>query len=83
MLEVVQPIWLTKSETAKRVRGRIEKVLDAAKARGVRSRESMNPAAWRGHLELLLPSQSKLARGHHPALPWREAPGFVAELRQR
>ncbi|QYE35247.1 integrase arm-type DNA-binding domain-containing protein [Polymorphobacter sp. PAMC 29334] len=83
VLAVLQPIWLTKAETAKRVRGRIEKTLDAAKARGLRSRESMNPAVWRGHLALLLPMQSKLARGHHPALPWSEAPEFVAALRQR
>lgn len=83
VLAVVQPIWLTKSETAKRVRGRIEKILDAAKARGLRSRESMNPATWRGHLALLLPAQSKLARGHHAALPWTDAPKFVTSLRQR
>jgi len=83
VLAVLQPIWLTKAETAKRVRGRIEKVLDAAKARGLRSRDAMNPAQWRGHLELLLPSQSKIQRGHHPALPWSEAPAFMAKLRNR
>ena len=83
VLAVLQPIWLTKSETAKRIRGRIEKILDAAKARGLRPREALNPAAWRGHLALLLPKQSKLARGHHPALPWAEAPNFVVELRRR
>ena len=83
VLAILQPIWLTKSETAKRIRGRIEKILDAAKARGLRPREALNPAAWRGHLALLLPMQSKLVRGHHPALPWAEAPSFVAELRQR
>ena len=83
VLAVLQPIWLTKSETARRVRGRIEKILDAAKARGLRSRDAPNPAAWRGHLALLLPAQSKLARGHHPALPWAEAPAFIAALRQR
>lgn len=83
VLAALQPIWLTKSETAKRVRGRIEKILDAAKARGLRPREALNPAAWRGHLALLLPIQSKLTRGHHPALPWIEAPEFVAALRQR
>lgn len=83
VLAVLTPIWLTKSETAKRVRGRIEKILDAAKARGKRPRDSMNPAAWRGHLSVLLPAPSKLERGHHAALPWRNAPAFVAELRQR
>lgn len=83
VLAVLQPIWLTRPETANRVRGRIEKILDAAKARGHRSRDSMNPAAWRGHLALLLPTPSKLTRGHHAALPWQDAPNFVAELRHR
>lgn len=83
VLAVLQPIWLSKSETAKRVRGRIEKILDAAKARGLRPSDAMNPAAWRGHLALLLPSTSKLARGHHAALPWPEAPAFMAALRDR
>ena len=83
LLEVLRPIWMTKSETAKRVRGRIEKILDAAKARKIRPAEAMNPAAWRGHLALLLPQQSKLQRGHHPALPWAEAPAFFAALRMR
>jgi integrase len=83
VLAVLQPIWLTKAETAKRVRGRIEKILDAAKARGLRPRDGMNPAMLRGHLALLLPKQSKLQRGHHPALPFREAPAFMAALRER
>ena len=83
VLAVLQPIWLTKAETAKRVRGRIEKILDAAKARGLRPRDSLNPAIWRGHLALLLPAQSKLARGHHAALPWSDVPKFIAALRQR
>lgn len=83
VVSALQPIWLTKAETAKRVRGRIEKILDAAKVRGLRPRDSINPAAWRGHLALLLPSQSKLERGHHPALPYREAPEFYAKLRAR
>lgn len=83
VLAVLTPIWRTKSETAKRVRGRIEKILDAAKARGKRPRDSINPAAWRSHLSVLLPAPSKLERGHHAALPWQNAPAFVAELRQR
>jgi integrase len=83
VLAVLQPIWLAKAETAKRVRGRIEKILDAAKARGLRPRDSMNPAMLRGHLALLLPKQSKLQRGHHPALPFREAPAFMAALQKR
>ncbi len=83
VLAALRPIWLTKAETARRVRGRIEKVLDAAKARGLRPRESINPAAWRGHLALLLPMQSKLARGHHAALPYADAPAFMKALQSR
>lgn len=83
VLSVLQPLWLSKPETAKRVRGRIERILDAAKARGHRARDTMNPAIWRGHLSVLLPAPSKLARGHHAALPWRDAPSFLAELRRR
>jgi integrase len=83
IVTVLKPIWLTKPETAKRVRGRIENILDAAKARGLRSRDAMNPAIWRGHLEHFLPSQSKLERGHHAALPWSDAPKFLSALRDR
>jgi integrase len=81
VLAVLKPIWTIKAETASRVRGRIEKVLDAAKAKGFR--EGENPARWRGHLDHLLPKPSKLARGHHPAMPYEEVAGFVAELRKR
>ena len=80
---VLRPIWLTKAETAKRLRGRIEKILDAAKAKGLRSRDSMNPAAWRGHMAVLLPSQRDVPRGNHAALPWTEAPVFWLQLRAR
>lgn len=83
LLKVLRPIWGTKAETAKRVRGRIERILDAAKAHGLRPRDSMNPAMWRGHLALLLPAPSKLVRGHHAALPWKEATAFMSELRAR
>ena len=69
VLAVLRPIWQTKPETASRVRGRIEKVLDASKAQGFRSGE--NPAAWRGHLALILPPRQKLSRGHHARLPDR------------
>jgi len=79
VLECLQPIWTEKAETASRVRGRIERVLDAAKARGLRSGE--NPARWRGHLDALLPKRQKLQRGHHKALPYAEVPAFVAQLR--
>jgi integrase len=80
VLSVLQPIWTTKAETASRVRGRIEKVLDAAKAKGLRSGE--NPARWRGHLDHLLPKRQKLQRGHHPAMPWLEVPEFLVRLRE-
>ncbi len=79
VLMVLQPIWLTKSETASRVRGRIERVLDAAKARGLRSGE--NPARWRGHLSNLLPKRPKLSRGHLEAMPFVDVPAFIARLR--
>jgi hypothetical protein len=81
VLAVLKPIWTTKPETASRVRGRIEKVLDAAKAKGFRDGE--NPARWRGHLDHLLPRPSKLARGHHAAMPYEEVAAFVANLRER
>jgi integrase len=81
VLAVLKPIWTTKAETASRVRGRIEKVLDAAKAKGFRHGE--NPARWRGHLDHLLPRRSKLARGHHPAMPYEDVATFIGELRQR
>lgn len=81
VLACLKPIWTTKPETASRVRGRIEKVLDAAKARGLRTAE--NPARWRGHLDHLLPKPSKLTRGHHAALPYADVPVFVAALRER
>lgn len=83
VLAVLQPIWLTKSETASRVRGRIEKILAAAKARGLRPLDAANPAQWKGHLDVLLPRRSKLTRGHHEALAWQDAPIFVAQLRKR
>jgi len=83
VLAVLQPIWLLIPETASRVRGRIERILDAAKARGLRSRDSTNPAVLRGHLALLLPKQPKLSRGHHPALAFEAAPHFVLGLRSR
>ena len=81
VLGVLSPIWSTKSETASRLRGRIERVLDAARAMGLRSGE--NPARWRGHLSTLLPRRKKLTRGHHAALPYADMPAFMAELRRR
>jgi integrase len=80
VLAVLMPIWHVKPTTASRTRGRIEKVLSAAKAKGFR--EGENPAAWRGHLELILPPQPKVAR-HHPAMPYDDVPAFMARLRER
>lgn len=81
VLRILTPIWLEKTETAVRLRGRIEKILDWAKAQGYRSGD--NPAAWRGHLDAgLLPAPSKVAdAGHHAALPWSEIGAFMATLR--
>ncbi|HQS47790.1 MAG TPA: integrase arm-type DNA-binding domain-containing protein [Xanthobacteraceae bacterium] len=81
VLAILQPIWLEKNETASRLRGRIERVLDAAKAKGLRSGE--NPARWRGHLDTLLSKRQKLQRGHHPAMPYAEVPAFIADLQKR
>jgi integrase len=81
VLAILKPVWTTKPETASRVRGRIEKVLDAAKAKGFR--EGENPARWRGHLDHLLPRPSKLARGHHAAMPYDHVAAFVAGLREQ
>lgn len=78
VLSALRAIWTEKPETASRVRGRIERVLDAAKARGLRSGE--NPARWRGHLELLLPKRQRLTRGHHAAMPYRDVPTFMKQL---
>jgi integrase len=82
VVRILQPIWLEKPETASRVRGRIESVLDAAKALGKRSGE--NPARWRGHLEQILPKRKRARRvKHHPALPYAQIPEFMQELRAR
>lgn len=81
VLRVLQPFWQAKPETASRLRGRIERVLDAAKARGLRNGE--NPARWRGHLDHLLPRRQKLSRGHHRAMPYAELPAFMVKLRER
>lgn len=74
VLKILTPIWNTKKETASRVRNRIELVLNAAKARKLRTGE--NVAAWRGHLELLLSNHKRNSRRHHPALPWGHLPEF-------
>jgi integrase len=82
VMKAIEPIWTTKPETAGRVRGRIESVLDWATARGYRQGD--NPARWRGHLENLLPKKTKVRRvEHHAALPYAQLAGFMAELRQQ
>lgn len=81
VLAVLRPIWHEKPETARRLRGRIERILSAAKAAGHRSGE--NPAMWRGHLEMMLPKAKRLSRGHHAALAFPEVPAFMAMLRTR
>jgi integrase len=81
VLEILEPIWKAKPETASRIRGRIETVIDAASARELRTGE--NPARWRGHLAHVLPKRSRLTRGHHAALPYADLPAFVEKLRSR
>ncbi len=81
VMAALQPIWKTKPETASRLRGRIESILDAAKVQGLRSGE--NPARWRGHLEQVLPKRAPHTRGHHAALPYVEVPAFITNLTGR
>lgn len=83
ILQALAPIWHAKAETASRVRGRIERVLDAAKARGLIQSPWENPARWRGHLSNLLPARHKLSKGHHAAMPYEDVPRFLAQLRLR
>ncbi len=80
VLEVLKPLWIERPNAGDRLRGRIEAVLDAAKAKGHRSGE--NPARWRGHLSHLLPRRQKLARGHHAAMNYHDVPAFMDRLRQ-
>jgi integrase len=82
VLKILEPIWTTKPETARRVRGRIEAILDWARARGHRDGE--NPARWKGLLDKLLPSPAKVRPvKHHPALPYLELPRFMGALAER
>jgi integrase len=79
ILKVLEPLWTKTPESASRIRGRIEAVLDWAKVRGYR--EGENPARWRDHLKQALPARSKLSRGHHDAVAYADMPDFMAELR--
>ncbi|MBV9636352.1 MAG: integrase arm-type DNA-binding domain-containing protein, partial [Methylobacteriaceae bacterium] len=82
VLKALEPMWTSKPETAARVRGRIESILDWATVRGYRQGE--NPARWRGHLDKVLPAKTKVRKvKHHAALPYGEIPEFMAALRQR
>lgn len=83
VLSVLKPLWVRAPETASRLRGRIEAILDAARARGQVGRNEANPARWRGHLDKLLPKRAKLARGHHAAMSYADVPTFVRGLRER
>lgn len=81
VLAILEPIWITKPETASRVRGRIEAVLSYATARKLRHGE--NPARWKGHLDHLLPARAKVAAvEHHAALPWADIPAVLSRLAQ-
>ena len=81
VMKALEPIWTKKAETATRVRGRIEAILDWATVRGFRAGE--NPARWKGHLDKLLPKRSKVATiEHHPALPYDRMGAFMADLRK-
>ena len=82
ILKILRPIWQDKPETASRLRGRIERILDWATVQEFRRGD--NPARWRGHLDALLPAKTKVrAVRHHPALPFAELPALMAELRKR
>jgi integrase len=83
VFSILKPLWARAPETASRLRGRIEAVLDAARARGHIARNEANPARWRGHLDKLLPKRPKLTRGRHAAMPYADVPAFVAALRER
>jgi integrase len=81
VLSALRPLWNDKPETASRLRGRIERVLDAAKAQWLRNGE--NPARWRGHLDQLLPKRQRLTRGHHAAMSYGDVPTFMSNLHAR
>jgi integrase len=80
VLSVLKQVWTSKPRTARELRGRIERILDAAKARGLRSGE--NPARWKGHLKELLPAHKRI-KCHHPAAPYKDVPGIVKKLQAK
>jgi hypothetical protein len=80
VMSILEPVWKTKTETAVRLRGRLESILDWAAVRGYRA--GPNPARWKSHLAVMLPAPSKVANAeHHAALPHGEMPEFMARLR--
>ncbi|MEW8474899.1 MAG: integrase arm-type DNA-binding domain-containing protein [Candidatus Thiodiazotropha endolucinida] len=79
ILKILQPIWATKTETAKRLQGRMENILDFAAAH--KYRDHLNPALWRGHLDKLLAKPSRVKKvSHHPAMPYSDVPAYMEEL---
>ena len=83
VLTVLKPLWNRAPETASRLRGRIQTVIEAAQALGHIPEDKANPARWKGHLDKLLPKPVKLSRGHQQALPYGDVPAFVKRLRHR
>lgn len=82
VMQVIEPLWQTRTETANRVRGRIENILSWAIVRGYR--EGPNPALWRGHLSMLLPQRNKIQKPrHHPAMPYQDVAGLMAQLKPK
>lgn len=80
ILRMLKPVWIETPEKAKRLREKIEAIIDAATAKGLR--EGDNPARWKGHLEHLLPKRQKVEKTHHAAMPYRELPAFWSRLRK-
>lgn len=78
VLRILKKLWTEKPETASRLRNRIELVIDAGRAKGLST--AANPAAWRGHLDKLLPKRTKASKGHHAAMDYRELPAFYKRL---
>jgi len=82
ILDILIPIWYKKTETASRLRGRLEWILASATTRKLRN--GLNPATWKGHLETILPKPTRIAPvKHHPALPYKEIPTFLKTLREK
>ena len=81
VLKVLRPLWQKVPETASRIRGRMENVIDAAKAQGLYQGD--NPARWKGHLSAVLPKRQRLTRGHHAALSCDDLPAFMVALREK